>query len=87
MPQINLTDTEVKILADLLEMAHQEFSNHGCNDYPLENTDENWELIQNVDKNVCDEPTYESRPTDKKLYGTDWILMIYFQNKINGKIK
>ena len=27
-----------KVLSDLLEMASENFSNHGCNDYELDNT-------------------------------------------------
>jgi uncharacterized protein YutD len=33
-----------KVLVRLLEEYSNEFSNHGCNDFFLPNTDENWEF-------------------------------------------
>lgn len=32
---IVITDTEAKLLIELLEMASNEFGNHGCNDFEL----------------------------------------------------
>jgi hypothetical protein len=39
-----MTPNEQTLLAKLLDMASDEFANHGCNDFPLPNTDENWAL-------------------------------------------
>lgn len=33
---VTLTDTEAKVLAELLELASDTFSNHGCNDFELD---------------------------------------------------
>lgn len=32
---ITLTNTEAKLLVELLELASDQFSNHGCNDFEL----------------------------------------------------
>jgi hypothetical protein len=32
---VTLTDTEAKVLAELLELASDQFANHGCSDFEL----------------------------------------------------
>lgn len=43
-----LTKPELKILSDLLLLAAEQFSNHGCNDFPLPDTEENRQLWSKV---------------------------------------
>lgn len=45
---MDLTPTELREAAALLELAAEEFSNHGCNDYGMEETPETLALAQAV---------------------------------------
>jgi hypothetical protein len=72
-----------RILADLLDMANDEFSNHGCNDYELENTPENLAIVTAMEKwnteNSGEEPYAPNISNDgTKIYTQDWYLMSYF---------
>ena len=68
------------ILAELLEMASDEFSNHDCNLYELPNTSENRALVERTERwngegdwfglNLSDDGT--------KIYLMDYFLMGYF---------
>lgn len=82
----NFTNNELKILADLLEMASNEFCNHGCNDYELENSVENFKIISS--NFYCDDEEFkpEYNPNNKKIYAQDTMLMDYFKNKIERMI-
>lgn len=65
-----------ELAAELLEMAAEEFSNHGCNDYILKNTPENRELYEKMMKESCGE-TVTVRPSREIIYTQDWMLMSY----------
>jgi len=41
-----LSKLELGFAAVLLDLAATEFFNHGCNDFPVENTDGNWEYAK-----------------------------------------
>lgn len=80
-----MTSNEQTILAKLLELASDKFSNHGCNDFPLPNTDENWDLFEAV-LQTSDPAGWKMYPrtrppSDKPIYFQDWMLMQYFQCK------
>ena len=44
-----LTAAELRLAAMLLEMAGEQFSNHGCNDLKIENTPENAAVVRACD--------------------------------------
>lgn len=44
----SLTSAEFKLAADLLERASESFANHGCNDFNLENTKENVDILNDM---------------------------------------
>lgn len=76
-PDPPLSAAELRLAADLLNLAAEEFANHGCNDYVLSNTDENWALLV-----ACWEragiPKEDQRtrpPAGERLYAEDWLLM------------
>ena len=72
---------EYAILASLLEMAHDEFSNHGCNYYELENTPENYALVEAMNKWNSDDPEdQEVQIYNNKIIVMDWFLMAYFSH-------
>jgi len=79
-----MTDYEKKLVAKLLDMASDRFSNDCCNDFFTENTPEARQLW----KDMC----LENNPNtvdaeDPPLYKddmcfTDWWLMSYFAKKL-----
>lgn len=75
-----MTKAQMKLAAELLEVASDHFSNHGCNDYEIENTPENREwLIQGEmdnDKSLSRAQAEGSIIVHKgKLITMDWLLM------------
>jgi hypothetical protein len=76
----------LKHAAELLRTASEEFSNHGCNDYPLENTPENREFAKKVFKTSCGEDL--DVPDDaKKIFLQDWIVMSYCARVLEAESK
>lgn len=74
---------EYKILANLLEMASDEFSNHGCNDYELDDTPENRALMDLALRwNAPNGPEeeWETRTYQGKIITMDYFLMSYFSH-------
>lgn len=78
-----LTKAELKLISELLELAAGNFSNHGCNDYEIDNTEENKQLLieminWNGDECEIEEeiPKIESCKR-KTLYAADFCLMSY----------
>jgi len=74
---------EYGILSKLLEMASDEFSNHGCNDFELENTQANRDLMQlahewNAQGGELEELQISADGT--KIYTRDYFLMDYFSH-------
>ena len=68
------------ILAKLLEMASDEFSNHGCNDFVLDNTHENFALVTAVEQWASHEeplPVNVDKDEDD-IYTSDDTLMGFF---------
>lgn len=79
-----ITPLEARYAAELLDLAADQFSNHGCNDYELENTDENWRLVQEMEARNGDSPEYRSRrpAQNKTIYTQDFCLMRYLAHKL-----
>ena len=77
-----MTKNERKLAAEMLELASAEFSNHGCNDLELENTDENWAMIEAMeDWNGSRPEDRNERPRgNKKIFTNDWFVMSYLAN-------
>ncbi len=72
---------EYKIVADLLNMASNEFSNHGCNDYEIPYTKETVDLIEQAHKWNCnDNPSepFELQTDGKTIQVMDYFLMSFF---------
>lgn len=68
---------ERRLAAELLSRASDEFSNHGCNDLKLDNTDENWALVSEME----DEPG-ERPALGKKIVTYDWLAMNNLAKKL-----
>ena len=80
------------ILANLLDMASDEFGNHGCGDFELPNTAENRMLVEAAEILNSPEEFKESglniSKNGAKIYTQDNVLMAYFAHlahKLSGK--
>lgn len=80
---MSLSKLELTLISNCLEMASDEFSNHGCNDMQLANTDENWQLIEDMEEwNGTDPQDKLQRPSlDKPIYTYDWYVMRYLASR------
>ncbi len=91
--------TELQMLANILDMAANEFSNHGSNDFAVEPTQENKELLIDIIKATsCEEDAeYEIEKLEKPsksyfgnkdcYYSYDWVVMRYFASKCKNLAK
>jgi hypothetical protein len=90
---VKLTPNEITIIAALLDQHSDEFSTHGCNDYQLRNTDENWALCERMwasDANLTVDAWRESdeardRPKGRVIDLMDWELSAYLAAKLRGE--
>jgi hypothetical protein len=73
--QQKLGEPELRyLISDLLLKAADEFCNHGCTDYSLLNTDENWRIIHAIHQ---EDGEKRLRPDKDLLWIDDWRLMRY----------
>lgn len=83
---LTLTDAERKIIGDLLELAAGEFDNHGCNDYFLDHTDENYKILQAVGEWEAEGyGEYTVETFEGRWMTMDISLMRYFAHKLRTK--
>lgn len=76
----SLTPFERGTFAEVLELAAQEMSNNGCNDFPVKVTDENlFDVLALIHKVAADKDDLKSLMQDAKpgatVYLTDWMLL------------
>lgn len=76
-----MNETQAKITARMLEMASDEFSNHGCNDYELPATPENIEFVKGLIA-WSDYPEDEPNIHDGMIYLYDWQVMDYCRHLV-----
>lgn len=82
-----MTNTEKKLIAALLDLASEKFSNHGCNDFDLA------EIVPDVEERRAIAREYyehnnepeEFNPDNKYESFEDWILMDHFAGKLRGE--
>jgi hypothetical protein len=88
-----LTSAELTAIAELLQKASDEFSNHGCNDYKLLNTPENKIMLVEMIKANGDEESMEEEIEEvmscknKNIYTYDWWLMSYLADRCKEAAK
>jgi len=77
-----ITPAMLKFSAELLDLASDEFSNNGCNDFYLKDTPENRELVTALQtEERWDEPeTLNLR--EGKIITQDWCLMRFLARKM-----
>lgn len=75
----DLTKVKMLLASKMLKEASSQFGNHGCNDFALDNTDENWQLVCDMeDWNGTPEEDRGTRPPkNKKIMTQDFFLMSY----------
>ena len=82
------TRTELFMIADMLEMASEEFGNHISNDMTLDATEENIEFIKQM---IAASDYPEDKPILSKdkstIYTTDWMIMNYLRRLVIAKAK
>lgn len=84
-----LTKPECKILSVLLDLAADNFSNHGCNDLSDDITDaltkeEKLTLLKEYATWDYDPDRFDGEPTASNFDRLpDWILMRFFSEKLN----
>ncbi len=82
-----MTEQEQQLASSLLKQAADVFANHGCNDYKLDNTPENVDLLNRIEEwNVGygkPEHVHVFDPTKKDLYTSDWLLMSYLSDRLH----
>jgi len=78
-----LTKTQSEVTAMMLDMAADEFSNHGSNDFELDNTPENLEFVRGMiaASDYPDDTPSISRD-GKKIYTMDWKIMQYCKHLV-----
>lgn len=84
-----MTNNELMIIAELLDMAGDQFSNHGCNDFDLrERSRLTPEEMIELDKDMHDrngDP--EEHDPSRVQWQADFALMIYFADRLRELAK
>lgn len=82
-----MTKQEMQIASNLLEIASDTFSNHGCNDFELPNTQETIDLLNAMEKWSAHggepEEVHVFDPLRKTVCTYDWLLMKYLAARLN----
>lgn len=90
MVTLQLTDTEARLLARLLDMAGDTYANHGCNDFdlrrelklsPADAQKVAQELRASMRETKCCE---EEDLGSTSPYFLDWLLMRHFQARVEA---
>ena len=92
---LKFTESECRLLADLLEMASDDFSNHGCNDLDLSKYMQPLEINAlvkayhewNGDPEEFDPNEEFDQNANNKFRLGDSTLMAFFASRIRGKAK
>ncbi len=81
---------EKELLKELLDQAIQELSNNGCNDLPVEVTDENKAQVRRLvratayDDDHADDMLDDAKPGNR-VYLTDFVVLQLFRDRICGE--
>ncbi len=81
MPKQEMPEITRKLLLKVLQMATEEFSNHGCNDFDLIRdgglTEEEAGMFQTflLSDGLIDEPCHSQ-------YAMDWIVMLWLRKRV-----
>ncbi len=79
-----LSKTELKFIADMLDFASTEFADNSCNDYIIPATDENKKMMIDLANDMMGIDAEEvERIVDEKdeIVALDWMLMKYLSKR------
>lgn len=80
-----LSKTELKFIADMLDFASSEFSNNSCNDYIIPASDENKKFMIDLSNDMMGMDAEEEveRIVDEKdeIIAMDWMVMKYLSKR------
>jgi len=84
-------DLEKKLLGELLDQAIDDLSNNGCNDLPIDVTDENVDQVRRLirattgdDEDWAKDLLDDAKPGNK-VYLTDFTVLQLFRDRILGE--
>ena len=84
-----MTKNELYLISYWLEQCSDMLGNKGCNDYWLPDTDENWELIQKMQKWNSSDPeecsTRKEITSENGLFVPDFFLVSYLAHEAKNE--
>ena len=84
--KVDLTGSELRMILECLNEYSDLLSNQGCNDHWLFDTDENWELIEKIQKWNSSNPdewdTREEITSERGLFVPNFALSSYLADKL-----
>ena len=82
-----MNPNELKLAARLLRLAADEFSNHGCNDLDIPNTDENWSLVCAMEAEANFEERAPRPPLGRSITTIDFMVMRHLADCMDPEAK
>ncbi len=82
-----MTKKELELVGQMLDVAADQFSNHGCNDFKMPNTDENWAFIEAMQAGLPPEDCDKRPAQGDPIYTMDWAVMRYLADKAREESK
>lgn len=83
-----MTRHEMALAVKVLVRAADEFSNHGCSDLRLKNTDDNWALVVAMEtwNRTLPEDFPERPPNGEDIITEDWFVMSYLAHLFRDRL-
>ena len=77
-----LNPNEKRVLLEFIDQLSDYQSNAGCNDFELENTDENWDLVVKAEdwNGIVGEEAQERPDKGEKIYTMDCVILGYLKS-------
>ncbi len=79
--------TLLKLTTKLLRLAGDQFGNHGCNDFDLEEHGFTEEERLEISKAIQDSCGDDERPVEASKYEMDWLLMYAVADVLESRIE
>ena len=81
-----LTESEAGHFRKLIDLCGDLLSNRVCNDFPVPNTDENWELYVRMCKADNELEEIGPRPpVGDRIWFMDWMLLRYLADRMTSE--
>lgn len=78
-----LTDNETGHFRKLIDLCVDTLGSEGCNDFPVPNTDENWELYVQMHRANDALVDVGPRPDGDRIWFMDWMLLRHLADLIS----